>query len=203
MKSKQFLKKVLLSGMVLFLVQFTQAQKQWTAQWVSSPDAKNEANTWVCFRKDISLEKVPKKELAAIAADSKYWLWINGEMIVFDGGLKRGLSPDNAYYDEIDLAPQPGALTSASAKVESVQGAIELAFSNQPESFEMEVTVPANTSALIKLPSGDFTDIKYNGQEIWKNGAWLKKSGSKLVSFTAKEGQLEAKSGKWSFKATK
>lgn len=105
MKIKQFLKNVLLTGMILFLVQFAQAQKQWTAQWISSPDCKNEANTWICFRKDISLQKVPEQALAAIAADSKYWLWINGEMVVFEGGLKRGPSPDDTYYDEIDLAP--------------------------------------------------------------------------------------------------
>ncbi len=105
MKTKQFLKNVLLTGMILFLVQFTQAQKQWPAQWISSPDTKNEVNTWICFRKDILLHKVPKQALAAIAADSKYWLWINGEMVVFEGGLKRGPSPDDTYYDEIDLAP--------------------------------------------------------------------------------------------------
>ena len=80
------------------------AEKKWKASWITSPDTKNEVNTWICFRKDISLSKVPKQALAAIAADSKYWLWINGRLVVFEGGLKRGPSPENTYYDELDLA---------------------------------------------------------------------------------------------------
>jgi hypothetical protein len=105
MKTKQLLKNVLLTGIVLFFVQSTQAQKNWTAQWITSPQVKNEANTWICFRKEADIPKVPAKMLASLAADSKYWLWINGEMVVFEGGLKRGPSPDDTYYDEFDLAP--------------------------------------------------------------------------------------------------
>ncbi len=84
---------------------FQATAKDWNAKWITSPECKNEANTWICFRKDISLQKVPKQALAAIAADSKYWLWINGRLVVFEGGLKRGPSPEDTYYDEVDLAP--------------------------------------------------------------------------------------------------
>lgn len=93
---------------VLFLfisVTAVGAEKDWKAKWITSPDAKNEANTWICFRKDVSLQKVPKQALAAIAADSKYWLWINGQLVVFEGSLKRGPSPEDTYYDEVNLAP--------------------------------------------------------------------------------------------------
>lgn len=34
-----------------------------------------------------------------IAADSKYWLWINGELVVREGGLKRGPNPKDTYCD--------------------------------------------------------------------------------------------------------
>ena len=42
--------------------------------------------------------------MARIAADSKYWLWINGRLVVFEGGLKRGPSPQSSYYDEVNIA---------------------------------------------------------------------------------------------------
>ena len=62
-------------------------------------------NQWIAFRKDFDLDAVPGQAVARIAADSKYWLWVNGELAVFEGALKRGPRPDAAYYDEVDLAP--------------------------------------------------------------------------------------------------
>ena len=63
------------------------------------------ANQWLAFRKDFDLEEVPSVAEARIAVDSKYWLWINGELAVFEGGLKRGPAPDASYFDVVDLAP--------------------------------------------------------------------------------------------------
>lgn len=77
-----------------------------TAQWISanSKEANNE-NTWVAFRKDVSVNKIPSEVLASISADSKYWLWINGKQVVFEGQLKRGPNRNDTYYDEVDLTP--------------------------------------------------------------------------------------------------
>ncbi len=76
------------------------------AKWITVADEKaNEANTWISFRKDVNISKVPKKANVQIAVDSKYWLWVNGELVVFEGGLKRGPTPKDTYYDEVDLAP--------------------------------------------------------------------------------------------------
>jgi len=49
--------------------------------------------------------QVPDEAIARIAADSKYWLWINDNLVVFEGGLKRGPNPEDTYYDEVDIAP--------------------------------------------------------------------------------------------------
>ncbi|NIL98495.1 MAG: hypothetical protein GTO62_15550, partial [Planctomycetales bacterium] len=62
------------------------------------------ANRWICFRKVVRLDETPGQAVARIAADSKYWLWINGERVVFEGQLKRGPTPDDTYYDRVDLA---------------------------------------------------------------------------------------------------
>ena len=77
----------------------------WQAKRITINTSQNESNTWIDFRKDIDITSVPAKALAKIACDSKYWLWINGEMAVFEGQLKRGPTPNDTYYDELDIAP--------------------------------------------------------------------------------------------------
>jgi hypothetical protein len=67
--------------------------------------ADGPANSWLAFRKHVTLASAPASALADIAADSKYWLWINGHLAVFEGGLKRGPNRTDTYYDEIDLQP--------------------------------------------------------------------------------------------------
>ena len=77
-----------------------------TAHWITADDTLvNQPNTWIEFRKDFALKKKPKKAEAKIAADTKYWLWVNGELAVFEGGLKRGPNRTDSYYDVVDLAP--------------------------------------------------------------------------------------------------
>ena len=77
----------------------------WKAKWITDSVEQNIPNLWYNFRKDFSLEKIPKNAIAKIAVDSKYWLWINGKMLVFEGGIKRGPNPKDTYYDEVDIAP--------------------------------------------------------------------------------------------------
>lgn len=79
--------------------------QDWKAQWITDPQVENSQNTWIAFRKKVTINNIPSEVIARIAVDSKYWLWINGEMVVFEGGLKRGPNPKGTYYDEIDIAP--------------------------------------------------------------------------------------------------
>jgi hypothetical protein len=65
--------------------------------------ADGPANSWLAFRKNVNLASAPASAIAAIAVDSKYWLWINGKFAVFEGGLKRGPNRTDTYYDEVDL----------------------------------------------------------------------------------------------------
>ena len=75
------------------------------AQWISfSTDSIVPANTWLRFQKTLSLESVPPRVPVAIAADTKYWLWVNGEMVVREGGLKWGPTPNGYYVDTLDLS---------------------------------------------------------------------------------------------------
>ncbi|SFH39955.1 alpha-L-rhamnosidase-related protein [Pedobacter insulae] len=74
------------------------------AQWIANSTVADTPNTWLAFRKVVQLKNKPTNAIARIAADSKYWLFINGEMVVFEGGLKRGPNPSGTYYDEIDFS---------------------------------------------------------------------------------------------------
>jgi alpha-L-rhamnosidase len=67
--------------------------------------ADGPANSWVAFRKRVTLGSAPASAIAQLAVDSKYWLWVNGQLVVFEGGLKRGPNRTDTYYDEIDLKP--------------------------------------------------------------------------------------------------
>ena len=77
----------------------------WKAKWISKQYYENESNSWLAFRKDVEIEKVPASLVARIAVDTKYWLWINGEPVVYEGGLKRGPSIGDGYYDKVEIAP--------------------------------------------------------------------------------------------------
>ncbi len=77
----------------------------WKAQWIRAFEQQNETNNWTAYHKQFQLDEIPDEALAKIACDSKYWMWINGELAVFEGQLKRGPSPEDTYYDEVDIAP--------------------------------------------------------------------------------------------------
>jgi len=80
-------------------------ENAWKAKWISKEQCSSETNTWLAFRKDVTLEKVPSSLVAKISADSKYWMWINGELVVFEGSLKRGPAPGDSYFDKVEIAP--------------------------------------------------------------------------------------------------
>ncbi|MFB6342184.1 alpha-L-rhamnosidase C-terminal domain-containing protein [Saccharicrinis sp. FJH62] len=81
----------------------TQVNDVWKTNWIWQ-DADGPQDTWMCFRKNIRLSNIPEKATSRISADSKYWLWINGKQVVFEGQLKRDRL-NETWYDEIDLAP--------------------------------------------------------------------------------------------------
>lgn len=72
------------------------------AKWIWKNGENNE-NTWMNLVKSFTLEQKPCSARAKIAVDSKYWMYINGVLAVFEGGVKRGPSLNSTYYDEIDL----------------------------------------------------------------------------------------------------
>jgi hypothetical protein len=78
---------------------------EWKGQWINTEKCQSAKNTWLVYRKAVDMATVPQSLEARIAADTKYWLWINNQLVVFEGGLKRGPSPNGTYYDVVDIAP--------------------------------------------------------------------------------------------------
>ncbi|MFY0606500.1 MAG: alpha-L-rhamnosidase N-terminal domain-containing protein [Cyclobacteriaceae bacterium] len=84
------------------------------AQWIWQKE-DGPSNTWMSFRKTVELKDVPSQVEAHISVDSKFWLWINGEMVMFEGGLSRGpsqagewdrknkITPANSWYETVDI----------------------------------------------------------------------------------------------------
>lgn len=72
--------------------------------WIENDDEKS-SNTWACFRNNFYIDNIDdiSDVVCNIAVDSKYWLYINGEIVVRDGGLKRGENTSSIYYDEIKI----------------------------------------------------------------------------------------------------
>lgn len=75
----------------------------WNAYWIWL--STSESNSYVAFRKNFSLSAKPQTAVAQIAAVDKYYLWVNGTLVVSDGGSKRGPTPFDTFYEDVDLAP--------------------------------------------------------------------------------------------------
>ena len=83
----------------------TEEKTDWKAKWIWDKENLNEKNVWMSFNKKVKLDKIPEELVAHISADSKYWLYINGETVVYEGSVKRGPNKNSGYYDSIDIAP--------------------------------------------------------------------------------------------------
>ncbi|MBN2685009.1 MAG: alpha-L-rhamnosidase N-terminal domain-containing protein [Pontiellaceae bacterium] len=99
---------LLLAGFIFTLTIFCDAEvssidENRQASWIGVTNAPA-SNQWICYRTIVHLDEPPRQAVAKIAADSKYWLWINGQLVVFEGQLKRGPTPDDTYYDKVDLS---------------------------------------------------------------------------------------------------
>jgi alpha-L-rhamnosidase len=95
---------------LFFVLALTGKTQSWQAKWISCNKNAGVKNSFFAYRKQLTISQVPQTAIAKIAVDSKYWLWVNGKQVVFEGGLKRGPNPNDTYYDEADLAPylKPG-----------------------------------------------------------------------------------------------
>lgn len=77
-------------------------KSDWEAEWIWT--AACSEDSYVAFRKTFTLEAGVDSATAYISAVDKYTLWVNGELVVVDGSLKRGPTPYDCYYDTIEIS---------------------------------------------------------------------------------------------------
>ncbi|WP_016954226.1 alpha-L-rhamnosidase N-terminal domain-containing protein, partial [Catenovulum agarivorans] len=115
MKNSKLMAKIC-SCLLLFL-SFPSLAVEWSAEWIWPQGKFTDPNTWAAFRKQVNLTETSANSMAYISADTKYWLWINGELVVFEGSYTGGPSPvkpsprvdfypiaSNKYYDQVDIS---------------------------------------------------------------------------------------------------
>ncbi len=105
---KSEIKKLVLFFLLSFSLAFSStifAQKNWeNAQWIWQAE-DGPVNSWMSFRKSFDLATLPTSNSVTIdiAAESKYWMWINDELVVREGGVKRGPNKTDSWYDEVEI----------------------------------------------------------------------------------------------------
>ena len=78
----------------------------WDSAELDEQGYAKQADVWMDFRRDFTLDQVPGEVKLKLACDSKYWLYVNGTEVVWEGGLRRGPMKDGVYgtyYDIVDI----------------------------------------------------------------------------------------------------
>jgi alpha-L-rhamnosidase len=99
------------------------------------------------------------------------------------------IDPENPGYKHILLAPHPGGgLTNADATYTSIYGKVRSAWKLDGKDLVYEVTVPANTTATVTLPSVKADQFLVNAQEMPASMKERLKQTDKGVSFNIGSG---------------
>jgi hypothetical protein len=79
-----------------------------------------------------------------------------------------GIKPLDPTFRKIEIKPQPGNLKHASIKTPTIRGSVRVSFEKSQDAFDMDFTIPANTTARVILPEPDRKEYKVilNGREV-------------------------------------
>jgi hypothetical protein len=79
-----------------------------------------------------------------------------------------GIEPAEPGFGKISFKPQPGNLTQATLKLPTIRGVVLCSFKQEAGvSFELNITIPANTTAKVSLPEmGEKNSLTMDGQPV-------------------------------------
>jgi len=77
---------------------------QWIVPAAWPPPVPGPGPRWYAFRAVLDIADADPAVILKISADSKFDLFVNGCLVVREGGLKRGPTPDGTYYDVVNLS---------------------------------------------------------------------------------------------------
>ena len=64
---------------------------------------KNPSDVYVAFRKKFTLANLPEKAVLSLSGDSKVTVWVNSQLAVIDGNIKRGMTQYDSFYSDYDI----------------------------------------------------------------------------------------------------
>ena len=89
---------------------------------------------------------------------------------MFDSVAGIGVDPDQPGFKHIIIRPIPGGdLTHAEGTFESIHGKIATKWKLENGTFSLDVTIPANTTASVELPTTNVASVKESGQAVANN----------------------------------
>ena len=107
-----------------------------------------------------------------------------------------GIAPLEAGYKKTRIAPQPNApLTSASGSLNTPYGKVSSSWKIKNNEFQLETTIPPNTTATIVILANTNEELFLNG-EIFQNTSTIK-----LINKSEKSFELLAQPGTYHFKS--
>lgn len=113
------------------------------------------------------------------------WLYANV------GGIGLG---DGPAFRDIAIRPRPGGrLTWAAATLDTPRGTVATHWSQRDGRFHLTVTIPANTTAEVRLPALPASSVTEGGRSL------LQSPGVRFIERTANEAVLSIGSGTYDF----
>ena len=107
-----------------------------------------------------------------------------------------GIRPGAPGFKTIIIQPEPvGDLTWARAEYDSIRGRISSEWHQSATQFDLQVAIPANTTATVYLPAKDIPSVTEGGQAL------AKITGLKSVKMEAGRAVLEIGSGSYHFES--
>src|SRR5262249_54293202 len=101
-------------------------------------------------------------------------------------------------FKRIRLTPQPGgALTSARGAYESIHGRIELGWKIEGDRVKLDVLVPANTTAVLNLPTSEPYSVEEAGKPVVRSLGERPSAGISLIELPVGAPVLELSSGRF------
>jgi alpha-L-rhamnosidase len=111
------------------------------------------------------------------------------------GGIE--LDEDHPGWSRFAIHPRAGSgVTSVHAEQATIRGRIVSAWSRANGAFELEVAIPANTSATVTIPAKDAAAITEGGRPIQEAAPNVK-----VVTVKDGEATLEVRAGRYKFQA--
>ena len=118
-------------------------------------------------------------DTAAPNMNSQSHLMLVGDLVIWMYENLAGVKPDSGY-EKITIKPAiVGDLSFVNAKYKSVRGQIASEWKIEGDTLYMNVTIPANSTATVYVPTADVESVTEGGKKIKnvKDVAFLKKDG--------------------------